>query len=265
MHVVRFIASFHTYDWNLNMHMVWSHFESCHGKDLSDPECGRAKYILRCHEMRHTADAPTELKSSLDQYKHLKAHHTSKPTLHAVSCSSNRVVVGTNRNLRQKKGKGIYCRVYHWMPSKKIRPLCALAEVETLPGSCTLESHFFANAQDCSKIYVKRLACFNCNSCRCHRYRQCEHSQGRCGSLLSKAVKLKSGARDHAAETRNSTKIKEAGLEKAKLIKVGMLIGSECDNETEPCIVSIAVTEEKEWHGGLLDRTWMGRIEDGMS
>jgi hypothetical protein len=76
-------------------------------------------------------------------------------------------------------------------------------------------------------------------------------------------VKLKSGARDHATETRNSTKIKEAGLEKAKLIKVGMLIGSECDNETEPCIVSIAVTEEKEWHGGLLDRTWIDGSDRG--
>ena len=263
MDVVRFIASFHTYDWNMNMHMVWSHFESAHGKDLSDPECGRAKYILRCHEMRHTADVPTELKSSLDQYKHLKSHHTGKPIMSAVLYSCHWVVVGTNRTFRQKKGKGIYCRVYHWMPSKKIRPLCTLAEVETLPGSCTMESHFFANAQDCSKIYVKRLACFNCNSCRCHRYRQCEHSQGRCGSLLSKPVNMKSGARDHAAETRNSTRIKEAGEAKAKLIKVGMLIGSECDNESEPYIISIAVTEEKEWRGGLLDRTWMGKIKDG--
>ena len=170
--VFRFIASFHTYDWNFNMHMVWSHFESAHGKDLSDPECGSAKYILRCHEMRHTADVPTELKSSLDQYKHLKSHHTGKLTMFAVLCSPHWVVVGTNRTFRQKKRKGIYCRVYHWMPSKKIRPLCTLAEVGTLPGSCTMESHFFANAQDCSKIYVKRLACFNCNSCRCHRYRQ---------------------------------------------------------------------------------------------
>ena len=74
---------------------------------------------------------------------------------------------------------------------------------------------------------------------------------------------MKSGARDHAAETRNSTRIKEAGEAKAKLIKVGMLIGSECDNESEPYIISIAVTEEKEWRGGLLDRTWMCKIKDG--
>ena len=115
----RFIASFHTYDWNLDMHMVWSHFKSAHGKDLSDPECGRAKHILRCHEMRHTADVPTELKSSLDQYKHLKSHHAGKLIMSAVLHSRHWVVVGTNRTFRQKKGKGIYCRVYHWMPSKK--------------------------------------------------------------------------------------------------------------------------------------------------
>ena len=74
---------------------------------------------------------------------------------------------------------------------------------------------------------------------------------------------MKSGARGHAAETRNSTKIKEDWEAKAKLIKVGMLIGSECDNESEPYIISIAVTEEGEWRGGLLDRTWMGKIKDG--
>lgn len=173
------------------------------------------------------------------------------------------MLTGTNRTLRQKKGKGIYCRVYHWMPSKSIRPLSTLAEVETLSGSCTLESHFFANAQDCRKIYVRKLACFNCSSCRQHRYRQCTHSQGRCGSLLEKNVNLKSGARDHAAETRHSTAVKEAGLAKAKLVKEGMLVGSECANETEPYIVSIALTEEQVWDGGLLDKTWMGSIKPG--
>ena len=30
-----------------------SHFESCHGKDLSDPECGRIKFLLEAREMQH--------------------------------------------------------------------------------------------------------------------------------------------------------------------------------------------------------------------
>ena len=43
----RFVANFHTHtDWNMGVTLVWSHSESCHGKDSSDPECGRSKF--RC-------------------------------------------------------------------------------------------------------------------------------------------------------------------------------------------------------------------------
>ena len=100
----RFVANFHTHtDWNMQITLVWSHSESCHGTDLSDPECGRAKFVLRCHEMRHTADNPTMLKSAREQFNHLVKHHCL-----------------TRRSLKAKKGRGIYMRVYHWMPAKSI-------------------------------------------------------------------------------------------------------------------------------------------------
>lgn len=31
----RFISNFHTFLWALTMRLIWTHFESCHGKDLS--------------------------------------------------------------------------------------------------------------------------------------------------------------------------------------------------------------------------------------
>ena len=31
----RFISNFHTFLWVLAMRLIWTHFESCHGKDLS--------------------------------------------------------------------------------------------------------------------------------------------------------------------------------------------------------------------------------------
>ena len=96
----RFIANFHTNtDWNLQIILIWSRSESCHGKDLSDPEYGRARFILRCHEMRHTAEENTMLKTSKEQYDHLAKHHCL-----------------TRRSLREKRGRGIYIRVFHWMP-----------------------------------------------------------------------------------------------------------------------------------------------------
>lgn len=50
----RFVSNFSDYTYTKDVRLVWSHFESCHGKDLSDPECGRLKYILYQQEMRHT-------------------------------------------------------------------------------------------------------------------------------------------------------------------------------------------------------------------
>ena len=63
------------------------------------------------------------LKTSREQYNHLNAHHCL-----------------TRRSLREKRGRGIYIRVFHWMEPKSIKPLKGLAEVNTLTGSCTLES-----------------------------------------------------------------------------------------------------------------------------
>lgn len=85
-------------------------------------------------------------------------------------------------SLEEKKGKGILNRVYHWMEAKSIRPLSALAEVDTLEGSCTLSGHFFANCGIVGKILVKKLACLNCANCRQHDYHQCGNT-AMCGAL----------------------------------------------------------------------------------
>jgi len=149
----RFIANFHTLiAWNMQITLIWSHSESCHGKDLSDPECGRAKFVLRCHEMRHTADAPTMLKTSREHYDFLVQNHCL-----------------TRRSLAEKKGRGIYMRAFHWMPAKSIRPLSGLAEVDTLEGSVTMKSHFFINCGQTGYVQVREIACLTCTACVEHR------------------------------------------------------------------------------------------------
>ena len=44
--------------------LIWSHFEDKHGKDMSDWECGRQKWLLFCQEMRHTKEIPTWMRTS---------------------------------------------------------------------------------------------------------------------------------------------------------------------------------------------------------
>jgi hypothetical protein len=162
----RWISLFHTYDWNLKHKLLWTHSESAHGKDRCDSECGRCKYILRAHEMRDTPEAPTMLKSAEEQYDLLDSKYTT-----------------TRRTMREKKGKGTYFRVFHWMPSKGIKPLAALPEVKTLEGSVTMKSHFFWDVGRAKTIGVREIACLNCNKCRC---------TADCDPLLLVAVQPKS-------------------------------------------------------------------------
>jgi hypothetical protein len=77
-----------------------------------------------------------------------------------------------------------------------------------------------------------------------------------------KEVKLKSGGRDSAVETRYCSGLQEAGEALAAQVKAGTMVGSECTNETEPFIVSLALTEQQAWVGAN-GRSWMGTITAG--
>ena len=107
----RWISNFHTeVDWNLEHMLLWTHSESAHGKDRVDSECGRCKYILRCHEMRDTPEEPTQLKTSRQQFELL----------------DNKYCI-TRRTHREKKGKGTYCSYF---------PLDACKEHSTFELTC---------------------------------------------------------------------------------------------------------------------------------
>jgi len=248
----RWISNFHTEDWNLDHVFLWTHSESAHGKDRVDSECGRCKYILRCHEMRDTAEEPTQLKTSREQYDLLDSKYCV-----------------TRRTMREKKGKGTYFRVFHWMPAKSIRPLSTLAEVNTLAGSITLKSHFFRNNKQAGSIDVREIACLNCSGCKHGKWRQCENT-AYCGHLLTKPVKQKSGAREHAAETRSrhrteaeEERVQQDGLERAKQVVAGMVVGAECTNEAGSFVICEALDKERVWSGED-GSCWMGAISGGM-
>jgi len=155
-----------------------------------------------------------------------------------------------------------YLRVYHWMPAKSIKPLEALAEVNTLEGSVTLKSHFFSNCGQTGQIRVREVACLTCEKRREQRFGQCT-STNFCGHLLLRPVQLKSGGRDSMIQTRFCTGLQEAGVERAALVQPGMMVGSECSSEAEPYVVSLALTEEKIWEGED-GSSWMGTITAGV-
>ena len=100
----RFIFEFSSGECSRGMRMSWSQSEPCHGKDLSDPECGRYKFAMEMAEMRHTKDKPTEMKTSREAFEFLDAN-----------CQ------WPDQTLFQKKGVGIYKREFHWVGPKGVR------------------------------------------------------------------------------------------------------------------------------------------------
>lgn len=60
----RFVSEWCKHDVTKETRLVWSHFEEMHGKDMSDWECGRQKWLLFCQEMRHTKEKPTWMRTS---------------------------------------------------------------------------------------------------------------------------------------------------------------------------------------------------------
>ena len=93
------------------------------------------------------------------------------------------------------------------------------------------------------------------------RFHQCESRQF-CGPLWLKEVRLKSGGRDTAIETRYCTGIQDEGRLLAAQVQVGTMVGSECTNEHEPHIISCALTAESTWEGES-SSSWMGAITAG--
>jgi len=80
-----------------------SHSESCHGKDISDPECGRLKYMLEEREMEHTLDTPTQMDTSAECFEYMQDAMQPK------------------RSLYDKKGVGVFKRVFFFMGAKDVK------------------------------------------------------------------------------------------------------------------------------------------------
>ena len=94
------------------MQLIHSHFESCHGKDMSDPECGRYKYLMQMAELRGFV-----IKSAKEAHDFLQDHYL------------------TLKSFEQKHARGILFRVFFYTDAKDIRPLASLADVETVKNA----------------------------------------------------------------------------------------------------------------------------------
>jgi len=260
---MRFISLWSDLDCSKEVTLIWTHSEACHGKDISDYECGRCKWLLFEQEMRHTIEQPTEMPTAEDAHKWLEANH-----------------MHTKASLEEKEGKGTLLRVFHLVPYKEVPLLASLAEIKTLKDDATgkgvtEQCHLWWST--CTgQIQCREYACLNCLKCAvlkfgscevnaCHgciacsqqNFAMCQHKVQRTGAVHVCTVHRAAGGKEVPRLTQCRAE------EMAATVKPGDLIGAECANSTEPFIVAEVMKGLAVWEGEP-GRSWMGEIKEGL-
>ena len=244
----RFISGFPSYDWARTMMCLWTHFESCHGKDISDPECGRFKWLLSRYELRGNM-----IKDSKTAYTFLLDHQE------------------TTKSFAEKRCTGIFRRVFFYTDHKDIRPLHSLAQCETLKGTVTDECHLFASTKIPWRIEHRAVACLNCAGCKNGDFDEtkCEKAEF-CGPVGQQQVFMSSGARTYHNATRSG--MSADGLRKAQALRVGQTVAAECAKDTEPyilfkCLEPVTTVTDADYDDPALSllykHNWMGEVQAG--
>lgn len=130
------------------LRLHWSFFASCHGKCLCDPEGGTLKNAARRHEL-NVSDPEKQLKDSESLFKWAQ----NDSGLQVPSSS-----------LKQKKGKGIYRRFFHWIPSKGTGAVDR-SRLPKFKAEGTSKLHEFVDVGVIGTISTRRAACHKCNAC----------------------------------------------------------------------------------------------------
>ena len=243
----RFISEWSKYDETKDTRCIWSHFEEKHGKDMSDWELGRQKWLLYCQEMRHTKEDPTWMRTSKEVYQWLDstARHSK-------------------RTFQQKQGAGVFLRVYHWAENKEIPPLASLAEIKTLKDTAgnavTQMGHLWIDVNNPGYIKTREYACLTCPQCIRLKFGKCTLGFARVNTLRTCQIKYEnSGLLITERETGNR------GRERALACALGDLIGAECADDMEPYIVCRVTGTFSIYGKGLLLPAGWGRSKRMMN
>ena len=219
------------------MKIQHSHSESCHGKDMSDPECGRLKYLLESREMKHSHDVPTQMDTSEAAFAFMEASMQPK------------------RTLFDKKGVGVYKRVFFFVGAKDVKH--NMAECKGVDGSSTF--HEFTDIGREGYLNCRVLSCHRCIECQDFHPDKCLNSH-RTGPQLLRQVQFKSGARIDVPLTRSSVAIN--GRTQAEKVEIGMIFSVELDDMQEPWMLARAISPLHKYEGPNKS-TWMGEIRPG--
>ena len=236
------------------IHLEWNFFCSCHGKDISDPECGTCKICARQREMEHTELKPTRIRTALE----LKDFCEGKLTW-------------PQKKLTQKQGKGIFKRQFFYVPASGVGAANRrIRKGKTLKGSSRL--HVIADIGIAGKLKIRERGCHQ-PGCPCWigMYEQCAHipREGSLGlaeashPLLSHTVPIeKDGNAEHIIPmTRNY--LCNRGIELSELVELGDIVAVYLEDVTEPWMLGKVLKVRYEITQVDAEYTWMGQMEAG--
>jgi hypothetical protein len=220
--------------------LVWQFSCSCHGKDLVDPENGRAKHKGREHEKSVGDDDDKSLRTSEEFATFLQREFTQP-----------------EKSLLQKKMRGIYRREIWYIPTKGPGSVNRrVQQCDTLDGSNSL--HQFEDIGIEGFLRVRARSCHRCSKCwdGHSEFCTCPEMQPYPATL----VELKPLSAPTRALTRSQLSIE--GISMAATVQPGDFICVEVDNLQEPWMIGRCVTGKLVWDQPA-QYHWMGRIEPG--
>jgi hypothetical protein len=255
------------------IHLEWNLFCSCHGKDISDPECGTCKIAARNREMEHTELKPTRIRTA----EELKVFCEEKLTW-------------PQRTLKQKHGRGIFKRYFHYVPTAGA--LTTVEAIKEQPGLVTSGAvnrrirkgttikgsskfHVFADVGLTGHLLCRERGC-HMAECPCWegKYNQCIATPRDSAGLAQASHPLlpqqRQIATDSIAEcmvpmTRNALCQRgiqlAGGLEGA--LQDGDIIAVYVEDSTEPMMLGKIVRTQYTITEANAEYTWMGQMKVG--
>ena len=191
--------------------MDWNIGAAAHGKDLSDSECGSAKHCIDKANFTHVASGDGDRGERIDTVPKV-IRQLEKPPPAGFK--------HTVKDIYEKKGKGIYDRVFHHVPLRKISR--RIAHAKTLSGCKPL--HQFLCIGKSGKLLVRDQPCHYCPGCMAldpeRIMNECKYDHF-CGKARVVSIEAASGATALPADRDGMEK---RGVELAKQAAVGSFV-----------------------------------------
>ena len=223
-------------------------------------ECGTLKICARKREIEHTEARPTRIRTALE----LKEFAEGKP-------EDVRGLIWPTRTLKQKRGRGIFRRYFHYVPAAGEGAVSRrISRGSTVEGSSRL--HVFADIGVAGHLKTRERGCHQ-EKCPCWdgKYAECKQiprdpvlglAQAS-HPLLCHNRKIKEDAAAEASVSLTRNALANEGIRLSHELKEGEVVAFFVDDLSEPWMIGKVMKTRYQITDDDAVYTWMGQMEAG--